>query len=119
MYVLFDFVCMDFGVRELRITISKILAYKGIQTRRIPRTQRMCQPLRYWIGYLSNTLRNHCNIFWVDADIHSKNGGKTASCAKRMMHNFSLRFWCGYLQQPIKYYNDSLSFYFDAFKRQF
>ena len=32
------------------------------------------------------------------------------------MHKFSLRFWCGYLQQPKKYYNDSLSFYFDAFK---
>ena len=27
-------------------------------------------------------LRNHCNIFWVDGGIHSKNGGKTASCAK-------------------------------------
>ena len=26
-------------------------------------------------------LRNHCNIFWVDGGIHSKNGGKTASCA--------------------------------------
>ena len=64
-------------------------------------------------------LRNHCNIFWVDAGIHSKNGGKTASCAKRMLHKFSLRFWCGYLHQPIKYYNDSLSFHFDAFKRQF
>ena len=25
-------------------------------------------------------LRNHCNIFWVDAGIHSKNGGKTAWC---------------------------------------
>ena len=30
-----------------------------------------------------------------------------------MMHNFSLRFWCGYLHQPKKYYNDSLSFNFD------
>ena len=36
---------------------------------------------------------------------------------KRMMHKFSLRFWCGYLHQPKKYYNDSLSFYFNAFKR--
>ena len=42
--------------------------------------------------------------------------GKTVS-AKRMMHKFSFRFWCGYLNQPQKYYNDSLSFYFDAFKR--
>ena len=29
-----------------------------------------------------NDLRNHCNIFWVNGGIHSKNGGKTASCAK-------------------------------------
>ena len=36
-----------------------------------------------------------------------------------MLHKFSLRFWCGYLHQPKKYYNDSLSFYFDAFKRNF
>ena len=41
----------------------------------------------------------------------------TPKTAKRMMHKFSLRFWCGYLHQPKKYYNDSLSFYFDAFKR--
>ena len=33
-----------------------------------------------------------------------------------MMHKFSLQFWCGHLHQPKKYYNDSLSFYFDAFK---
>ena len=27
-------------------------------------------------------IRNLCNIFWVDAGIHTKNGGKTyASCA--------------------------------------
>ena len=30
-------------------------------------------------------LRNHCNILGVNGDIHSKNRGKTASCAKRMM----------------------------------
>ena len=54
-------------------------------------------------------IRNRCNIFWVDADIHTKNGGKTyASCASRMMQ-FSLRFWSGYLHQPKKYYNDSLN----------
>ena len=39
-----------------------------------------------------------CNIFGVDGGIHTKNGGKT-----------SLRFWSGYLHQPKKYYNDSLS----------
>ena len=32
-----------------------------------------------------------------------------------MMHTFCIRFWCGNLQQPKKYYNDSLSFYCDAF----
>ena len=54
-------------------------------------------------------IRNRCNIFWVDAGIHTKNGGKTyASCASRMMQ-FSLRFWSGYLHQPKKYYNDSLN----------
>ena len=37
-------------------------------------------------------LRNPCNIFRVDGVIRSKNGGKTASCVKRMMHQFSLRF---------------------------
>ena len=53
-------------------------------------------------------IRNRYNIFWVDAGIHTKNGGKTyASCAWRMMQ-FSLRFWSGYLHQPKKYYNDSL-----------
>ena len=46
--------------------------------------------------------------------IHSKKGGKTASSC---MMQFSLRFWSGYLHQPKKYYSDSLSFYFDAFKR--
>ena len=61
-------------------------------------------------------LRNHCNIFWVDGGIHSKNGGKTTSCVKRMMRKFSLRFWCRYLHKPPKNYNDSLSFYLDAFK---
>ena len=39
--------------------------------------------------------------------------------AKRMMHKFSLCFWCGYLHQPKKYYNDSLSFYFDAFNANY
>ena len=31
------------------------------------------------------------------AGIHSKNGGKTASCA---WHKFSLGFWCEYMHQP-------------------
>ena len=31
-------------------------------------------------------------MFWVDGGIHSKNGGKTASRVKRMMHKFSLHF---------------------------
>ena len=54
-------------------------------------------------------IRNRCNILWVDEGIHTKNGGKTfATCASRMMQ-FSLRFWSGYLHQPKKYYNDSLS----------
>ena len=43
---------------------------------------------------------NHCNIFGVDGGINSKNGGKTASCAKCMIHKFFLCFWCGYLHQP-------------------
>ena len=62
-------------------------------------------------------LRNQWIFFFVDGGIHSKNGGKAASCPKRMMHKFSLRFWCGYLHQPKKYYNDSLSLYFNAFKK--
>ena len=54
-------------------------------------------------------ISNHCNIFWVDGGIHTKNWGKTyASCASRMMQ-FSLHFWSGYLHQPKKYYNDSLN----------
>ena len=39
--------------------------------------------------------------------------------AKCMMHKFSLRVWCGYVHQPQKYYNDSLSFYFDAFNANY
>ena len=51
---------------------------------------------------LNDSLRNHCNILWVDGGIHPKNRGKTASCAKRMLHKFSLRFWGGYLHHPNK-----------------
>ena len=54
-------------------------------------------------------IRNRFNILWVDGGIHTKNEGKTyATCTSRMMQ-FSLRFWSGYLHQPQKYYNDSLS----------
>ena len=48
-----------------------------------------------------------------------KNGRKTASFTKRIMHKFSICFWCGYLHQPTKYYNNSLSFYFDVLKADF
>ena len=67
-------------------------------------------------------LRNQCNILWVDGDIHSKNGGKTTSGARFPPFLFThdatfVRFWSGYLHQPKIYYNESLSFDFDAFKR--
>ena len=42
-------------------------------------------------------------------------GGDFRIMQKRMMQ-FSLLLWCGYLHQPKKYYNDSLSFYFGVFK---
>ena len=35
------------------------------------------------------------------------------------MHKFSLRFWCGYLHQPKKYYNESLSFILTLFNVNF
>ena len=56
-------------------------------------------------------LRNHCNIFWLIEVSTLKTEEKTA-CAE-----FSLDFWLEYLNQPQKYYNDSLSFDFDAFER--
>ena len=49
----------------------------------------------------------------------SKLAFKSVENAKRMMQiKFYPRFWCGYFHQPKKYYKDSLSFYFGAFKRQ-
>ena len=51
-------------------------------------------------------------------------GGVSVLCPlKRIMHKFSLQFWCGYLHQPKtfikKYYNNSLSFYLETFKHSF
>ena len=37
---------------------------------------------RHIYGLCNNNVRNHCNMFWVDGGIHSKNGGKTVSCTK-------------------------------------
>ena len=49
-------------------------------------------------------LRNPCNIFWV---AHQNRRKTYASCASQ----FSLRFWSGYLNEPRKYYNESLNHY--------
>ena len=51
----------------------------------------------------------------MEVSTQLKNGWKTASYVKHMMHKFSLRFLVWIHHQPQKYYNDSLSFYFDAF----
>ena len=50
-------------------------------------------------------------FFGVDGGMYPKNG-----YALRMMQ-FSFRLLGAYFHQHNRYYNDSLSFYFDAFKR--
>ena len=62
--------------------------------------------------YVSKVLKNNCNIFggWLRYPLQKQR----ANCIMRKGYVawVSLRFWCGYLHQPKKYYNDSSSFLF-------